>query len=139
LMALLARDQLHGASDFEARDVECPEWGGAVLVRPWTAVQRSLIESTMLEANQTKRFDKVGKVAIQCVAWCVVDEQGERVFTEADVKALGEKSSAPILRLRDAIFELSGMSRSEEHTSELQSRENLVCRLLLEKKKKKNK
>src|SRR5207302_6059759 len=29
--------------------------------------------------------------------------------------------------------------RSEEHTSELQSRENLVCRLLLEKKKKTNK
>src|SRR5690606_42103871 len=29
-------------------------------------------------------------------------------------------------------------TRSEEHTSELQSRENLVCRLLLEKKKKKN-
>src|SRR5436309_13673477 len=28
--------------------------------------------------------------------------------------------------------------RSEEHTSELQSRENLVCRLLLEKKKKAN-
>src|SRR5690606_41641881 len=28
-------------------------------------------------------------------------------------------------------------SRSEEHTSELQSRENLVCRLLLEKKKRK--
>src|SRR5690606_41455913 len=27
--------------------------------------------------------------------------------------------------------------RSEEHTSELQSRENLVCRLLLEKKKNK--
>src|SRR5690606_41664452 len=29
----------------------------------------------------------------------------------------------------------SRISRSEEHTSELQSRENLVCRLLLEKKK----
>src|SRR2546427_12775244 len=29
-------------------------------------------------------------------------------------------------------------SRSEEHTSELQSQSNLVCRLLLEKKKKKN-
>src|SRR5690606_27548611 len=28
-----------------------------------------------------------------------------------------------------------GRKRSEEHTSELQSRENLVCRLLLEKKK----
>src|SRR5690606_41688863 len=31
----------------------------------------------------------------------------------------------------------AGPVRSEEHTSELQSRENLVCRLLLEKKKKK--
>src|SRR5690606_41124999 len=29
--------------------------------------------------------------------------------------------------------------RSEEHTSELQSRENIVCRLLLEKKKNRNK
>src|SRR5688572_31624341 len=29
-------------------------------------------------------------------------------------------------------------SRSEEHTSELQSQSNLVCRLLLEKKKQKN-
>src|SRR5688572_33493752 len=30
----------------------------------------------------------------------------------------------------------SGSARSEEHTSELQSQSNLVCRLLLEKKKK---
>src|SRR5690606_39920531 len=32
------------------------------------------------------------------------------------------------------ILELDALQRSEEHTSELQSRENLVCRLLLEKK-----
>src|SRR2546430_11399298 len=31
-----------------------------------------------------------------------------------------------------------GLLRSEEHTSELQSQSNLVCRLLLEKKNKKN-
>src|SRR2546427_4558275 len=31
---------------------------------------------------------------------------------------------------------LGGYARSEEHTSELQSQSNLVCRLLLEKKKK---
>src|SRR5258707_8884669 len=33
----------------------------------------------------------------------------------------------------------AGQVRSEEHTSELQSRQYLVCRLLLEKKKKKTK
>src|SRR5690606_40849194 len=36
---------------------------------------------------------------------------------------------------RGIAFETGGSGRSEEHTSELQSRENLVCRLLLEKKK----
>src|SRR2546430_8158321 len=38
----------------------------------------------------------------------------------------------------DALFydERSHQVRSEEHTSELQSQSNLVCRLLLEKKKK---
>src|SRR6266496_6178582 len=40
------------------------------------------------------------------------------------------------LRIRSSS---SGSIRSEEHTSELQSRRDLVCRLLLEKKKKKQK
>src|SRR2546430_9085071 len=44
------------------------------------------------------------------------------------------------LRRREAIDcasrSVDGRSRSEEHTSELQSQSNLVCRLLLEKKKK---
>src|SRR5690606_42100519 len=38
-------------------------------------------------------------------------------------------------RLRGKLLHWSRFLRSEEHTSELQSRENLVCRLLLEKKK----
>src|SRR5690606_41055967 len=42
-------------------------------------------------------------------------------------------------RLNTTILEVLFHGRSEEHTSELQSRENLVCRLLLEKKKKKKK
>src|SRR5690242_21038114 len=49
------------------------------------------------------------------------------------------------LRARERTFQLlhqvsgrAGRARSEEHTSELQSHVNLVCRLLLEKKKKKN-
>src|SRR5207302_4417919 len=48
-----------------------------------------------------------------------------------------------VARVADVVEEdgeraLRRLARSEEHTSELQSRENLVCHLLLEKKKKKN-
>src|SRR5690606_39468777 len=39
--------------------------------------------------------------------------------------------------VHSAFVQANQAIRSEEHTSELQSRENLVCRLLLEKKKKK--
>src|SRR5689334_24111593 len=38
--------------------------------------------------------------------------------------------------LRESVLELKRQPRSEEHTSELQSQFHLVCRLLLEKKKK---
>src|SRR5690606_41382984 len=53
------------------------------------------------------------------------------------IRSAGELAgpSAPVLSLLpDGAVKLR--LRSEEHTSELQSRENLVCRLLLEKKKK---
>src|SRR5688572_32476649 len=42
-----------------------------------------------------------------------------------------------VLRYSSAVATpLAPLARSEEHTSELQSQSNLVCRLLLEKKKK---
>src|SRR5690625_5832662 len=37
-------------------------------------------------------------------------------------------------RVDDLALQVGGLDRSEEHTSELQSRGHLVCRLLLEKK-----
>src|SRR2546425_3028250 len=45
------------------------------------------------------------------------------------------EQSAEVIRI---VGELPEIIRSEEHTSELQSLAYLVCRLLLEKKKKKN-
>src|SRR6266576_3842648 len=46
------------------------------------------------------------------------------------------RPSLPSVQLRTpSWFRISRQMRSEEHTSELQSRRDLVCRLLLEKKK----
>src|SRR4051794_41200159 len=47
-------------------------------------------------------------------------------------------STAPATTRSPASRALPATTRSEEHTSELQSPVHLVCRLLLEKKKKKN-
>src|SRR3712207_7791522 len=46
----------------------------------------------------------------------------------------GDRISGARRRAKHLIVELDSGNRSEEHTSELQSRQYLVCRLLLEKK-----
>src|SRR3712207_7321888 len=51
-----------------------------------------------------------------------------RLGENAKMVVTGDPTQVDLLNPRD--------SRSEEHTSELQSRQYLVCRLLLEKKKK---
>src|SRR5690606_6515037 len=72
----------------------------------------------------------------------LVEHDGSRFFSPAThhgMKALRPQASATSARLpATGLWRHHGTSpqeRSEEHTSELQSRENLVCRLLLEKKK----
>src|SRR5688572_21823666 len=49
---------------------------------------------------------------------------------------LGRTDPEVLLVLQLGVYQLDFLDRSEEHTSELQSQSNLVCRLLLEKKKK---
>src|SRR2546427_6129976 len=56
---------------------------------------------------------------------------GRRLFPMTTSGSQQQLIAAPLCTLRRN-------SRSEEHTSELQSQSNLVCRLLLEKKKKKH-
>src|SRR5256886_10930493 len=52
------------------------------------------------------------------------------------VVQLGLHRGRDVVGFRDVVQRRGAVHRSEEHTSELQSQSNLVCRLLLEKKKK---
>src|SRR5256885_11274976 len=54
------------------------------------------------------------------------------------LRVVSDCPSAPSSPRRDVVLPYRVGSRSEEHTSELQSPCNLVCRLLLEKKKQHN-
>ena len=71
---------------------------------------------TMIQAGHAKALELDIAVSVS-----VVDEGGRLV-------AFGRMDRSRPMSV--------DISRSEEHTSELQSRTNLVCRLLLEKKKK---
>src|SRR3712207_7694109 len=59
-------------------------------------------------------------VLMKCIVGLLVPEKGQVLYDGRDLALMGKKEKK---------------IRSEEHTSELQSRQYLVCRLLLEKKK----
>src|SRR3989454_2254133 len=76
------------------------------------------------------RADSVGDARVDVIA--LTPRAADLPYSEATVWIAQQDG----LIRRIAIVENSGQRRSEEHTSELQSPCNLVCRLLLEKKKK---
>src|SRR5258708_17233068 len=80
---------------------------------PYTTLFRSdILEAARLEEREIERRKKI-------VSATPKDDDFARLLTAA----------------ADQFIVGSGRDRSEEHTSELQSPDHLVCRLLLEKKK----
>src|SRR5690348_17857136 len=65
------------------------------------------------------------------------DHRGHRVAGQADPRPVAEPAESERSAGAHPHFPHGHLDRSEEHTSELQSPVHLVCRLLLEKKKKK--
>src|SRR5690348_17762826 len=84
---------------------------------PYTTLFRS--EGTLVETS--RGTVRAGKVIVAVNAW-----------SDELVPAL----AGVIVPVRGQILSYEPLPRSEEHTSELQSPVHLVCRLLLEKKKK---
>src|SRR5690349_23085163 len=85
---------------------------------PYTTLFRSGVEDRLRDGLVVAAFGRAGE-----------EPAALRVHLRLDLLA---HRAAQQVRLGQAV-------RSEEHTSELQSRRDLVCRLLLEKKKKKYK
>src|SRR5690606_27148002 len=86
--------------------------------------------------RENNLFDALKFVLVGGKADSVVLEHSEQEKSEyAGMMDLKARRKAIILVASGIdTFSRTNYGRSEEHTSELQSRENLVCRLLLEKK-----
>src|SRR5690606_23900809 len=109
--------------------------GEVVRVAFWTVVAPSRAELLDLVDKHHDRnaFDRA-----KTLAWTQAQVQLRHLGIDAEEATAFQRLAAPILyadpRFRapsETIMRGAG-PRSEEHTSELQSRENLVCRLLLE-------
>lgn len=111
-MALLTKDQILGADDLDWEDVPCPEWGGDVRVRALTGRERDRYE---MKAALSRKDGTEMDFRSELVVRTIIDENGERLFTDKEMTQLAAKSATPIDRLFDVVRRLSGM---EEETVE---------------------
>src|SRR5690606_39850502 len=88
-----------------------------------------------LKAKANRVFAIVLVVQLVCMGFLVPAAGAQE---EAPLPAGEPHFNVELIVFSYRAADSAGNERSEEHTSELQSRENLVCRLLLEKKKKRN-
>lgn len=121
-MGYLSREAILAAPDLTFEDVAVPEWGGTVRLRGLTGAERDQYEAEFLRIDTSGRKVKydmeLGNARARLVALSVVDGQGQRLFDERDVEALGRKSGAALDRVYAAAKRLSGLS--EEDMEELQ-------------------
>ena len=112
-MAFLTREQILQAQDIVRESVPVPEWGGEVLVRSLTGAERDAYEATMIHLRGTDPQVNLANARAKLAARSMVDEQGQRLFSDEDVKALSQKSAAALQRVYDVASRLSGLSQSD--------------------------
>ena len=94
---------------------------GKFTIRGLTAAERDDYEQGLLEVGPDgqARLKKLRRnVRASLVVRCIVDDAGERMFTDKDTEALGKVDGAVIDRLWDVARRLSGMSTEAVEESE---------------------
>lgn len=107
---LLTRDEILAADDRKIETVDVPEWGGQVGVLGLTGTERDTLSGSLIDHKGNVNTRRAINLQTRLPALCMVDEHGHRLFAEADVARLGEKSAAALKRVFDAAQRLSGLS-----------------------------
>jgi hypothetical protein len=112
---MLSRDDLL-SSALPSEVVDVPEVGGKVTVRGLKASEVDAYQQTMIErdeaGNVRPKLD-LHNVRAGLVARCLVDENGERMFTDDEIHLVGDMSGAVVDRLWNVARRLSGMEENQ--------------------------
>lgn len=108
----LTREQILGAQDANAQEVEVPEWGGSVSIRVMSGTERDSWEADVMKASEAKSFENM---RAKLLARVICDDKGDRLFPSADdVVALGNKSGVALQRLFEAATKLNAISKEAQ-------------------------
>lgn len=108
-MAKLTKAEIDKADDRKTEEFHVPEWNGEVDLQVMCGTDLDKFETILSDPEKQKD----GGVRARLVGLCLVDESGKRLYSDAEVYALGKKSGAVLTRLFRKCIEMNKISDAE--------------------------
>lgn len=110
-MAMLTKELILAADDRKFEDVDVPEWGGTIRISEMSSKDRDDFDAGTIRIIGKKVEPVYDSRRAKLLSFCIVDDEGKRMFSSGDVEALALKSGNVITRLCDVAERLNGMTR----------------------------
>ena len=103
---MLTKDQILSNVKLNQETVFVKEWGGDVTVSEMSGTMRDAWEQAIQEKDASGKLVSVRAKLVVCT---VVDEKGERLFTDEDMPAIGKLSSTVLAKVCEVALRLNGL------------------------------
>jgi hypothetical protein len=103
----LSKDQIFGAADSDVIEIDIPEWGGSIKLKPMTGEQRAGYE--FWAATASKKNSDFRGIRERTIIACAVDDAGEPLFSADDLATLAKKNAVILDRLSVECQRISGL------------------------------
>jgi len=107
---MLTKEAILNSDDLQKELVKIPEWGGEAFVRMLTGAERDLFESQIVNKTGGVNMENI-RARLVCLT--LVDEDGVRLFDDADIKELGCKSASALDRVFTVAQRLNKISDND--------------------------
>ena len=105
----LKRADILKVQDIKIELVHVPEWEGDVYVKGMTGIERDAFEASIVQMRGKGSRVDMTNIRAKLAAQTICDENGEKLFTDADIKELGKKSASALQRVFEVAQKLSGI------------------------------
>jgi len=107
---VLGREAIFAAEDLRDETIDVPEWGGKVRVRALTGAERDQYEQSITTNRGGTVTMNLANARAKLVALTVIDDDGQRLFSDTDAAELGNKSAVALNRVFESAQRLSGLT-----------------------------
>lgn len=104
-MTFLNKESIFNANDIRISTVSVPEWGGELRIKSLSVAERDLLTDKIKNAG-----DSQAKISIGIVIMTVIDNNGNKVFSDSDYDALANKSAPVIERIALEALRINGLN-----------------------------